>query len=83
MSEGFDAQWCYLLNESNDSDLVTKTLTETEYDCVLIGAGVRLDPSAFIVFERLINTIHTAAPGTKTCFNTDLPDIVDSVRRWI
>ena len=83
ISQGYDAQWCYLLNEANDSDLLIKTLSEAEYDCVLIGAGVRLDPSAFIVFERLINIIHTTSPNSKISFNTTLSDIAESVKRWI
>ena len=82
VSQGYDAEWCYLRNESTDSDLLRNTLTDAKYDCVLIGAGVRLDPSALVVFERLINTIGTAAPGCKICFNTNLSDIVESVRRW-
>ena len=82
-SEGHDAEWCYLLNKPTDFDLIIKTLTDAQYDCVLIGAGVRLDPSALITFERLINTIHTASPDSKVCFNTTLFDIAESAKRWI
>jgi len=41
---------------------------------VLIGAGVRLDPKHFLLFERLINATDQHAPGTKICFNTGPTD---------
>ena len=49
----------------------------------LLALGVRLDPDAFNVFERLINVIHAAAPSAKICFNTTLSDIAVAVKRWV
>ena len=49
---------------------------------MLIGAGVRLDPDAFIVFERLVNAVHAAAPAAKICFNTNPSDTAEAVKRW-
>jgi hypothetical protein len=82
ISEGYDASWCYVLDAQTASDTVTQALSMTTYDCVLIGAGVRLDPEAFIVFERLVNTVHSAAPSAKICFNTNPSDTADAVKRW-
>lgn len=81
-TQGYDTSWCFLDNAETANDTVIQALENTNYDCVLIGAGVRLDPDAFYVFERLINTIHATTPSAKICFNTTLSDISDAVNRW-
>ena len=83
VTQGYDASWCFLADAESATDTVTQALENTSYDCVLIGAGVRLDPDAFYVFERLINVIHAAAPSAKICFNTTLSDIAVAVKRWV
>jgi hypothetical protein len=60
---------------------VIQALSDT-YDCILIGAGVRLDPDAFMVFERLINVIHISAPNARLCFNTNPSDIAEAIKIW-
>ena len=82
ISEGYDASWCYVLDAETATDTVTQALSNTTYDCVLIGAGVRLDPEAFIVFERLVNAVHSAAPSAKICFNTNPSNTAEAVKRW-
>jgi hypothetical protein len=59
------------------------TLARGQFDCVLIGAGVRKDPEHFLLFEQLVNAAHQHAPGAKICFNTEPTDTVDAVRRWV
>ena len=81
-SQGYEASWCYVVDAESATDTVTQALTNTTYDCILIGAGVRLDPEAFIVFERLVNAIHSAAPSAKICFNTNPSDTAEAVKRW-
>ena len=81
-SQGYEASWCYVVDAESATDTVSQALTKTTYDCVLIGAGVRLDPEAFIVFERLVNAIHAASPTAKICFNTNPSDTAEAVKRW-
>lgn len=64
-------------------EVIKKQLTEQQFDCVLIGAGIRKPESNFIFFEKAINAIHEFAPQTKICFNTNPMDTVASVQRWI
>lgn len=80
---GYDAQICFIDHGETAADVVRSQLSETEFDCVLIGAGVRTDSEEFLLFEQLINVIHEHAPGAKLCFNTGPADSVDAVRRWI
>ena len=58
-------------------------LTGTDYDCVLIGGGLRLIPSSFLLFEKLLNVIHEHAPGARICFNANPDDTAEAVRRWV
>ena len=49
----------------------------------MIGAGVRANPSNFILFEKLVNVVHEHAPQAKICFNQMPADIGQAVQRWI
>ena len=60
-----------------------QTLSRKTFDCVLIGAGVRLDPEHFLLFEKLINVVHEYAPKAKICFNTSPGDTAAAVMRWV
>jgi hypothetical protein len=40
---------------------VERQLASKSYDCVVIGAGVRLPPRGLRVFEAVINAVHKAA----------------------
>ena len=53
------------------------------YPAVMIGAGVRTDPAQFLLFERLLNLVHAAAPAAKLCFNTSPDSTLAAIRRWL
>jgi hypothetical protein len=63
--------------------VLRSALNQNEFDCVLVGAGVRTVPTHFLLFEKIINTIHAHAPGAKICFNTKPSDTAEAVNRWI
>jgi hypothetical protein len=64
--------------------LLANTLATGGYDCIMIGAGLRIVPPYFLLFEKLINVIHQRAPAsTKLCFNTNPTDTAEAVRRWV
>ena len=58
-------------------------LRSKPYDCVMIGAGIRLAPGNFLLFEKLINAVHANAPQAKLCFNTKPGDTAEAVMRWV
>ena len=58
-------------------------LAGSDYDCVVIGAGVPLPPSRLALFEALVNAIHRAAPRTAIAFNTRPEDTGAAAARWI
>jgi hypothetical protein len=80
---GFDAAWCLTDLGTAAEAVVRAALAETSYDVVLIGAGIRVLPANFLLFERLINAVHEGAPRAKICFNTRPDDTQEAVLRWI
>ncbi len=53
------------------------------YDCVVIGAGVRLPPRGLALFETVINAVRKAAPSAAIAFNTRPDDSADAAARWL
>jgi hypothetical protein len=80
---GFDAAWCLVDLGATAEAVVRAALAAKPYDVVLIGAGVRVQPANFSLFERLINAVHEGAPRAKICFNTRPDDTQEAVLRWI
>lgn len=80
---GFDAAWCLTDLGATAEAVVRVALAAKPYDVVLIGAGIRVLPANFLLFERLINVVHEAAPRARICFNTRPDDTGEAVLRWI
>lgn len=62
---------------------VESCLTSNVYDCVVIGAGLRLPPSRLVLFEAVVNAIHRAAPKAAIAFNARPEDSGAAAARWI
>ncbi len=77
IDEGDRVHLCFIDHGETGEATVAAALKETKVDCVLIGAGVRTDNDEFLLFEKLVNFIHTNAPQAKICFNTGPTDSVD------
>ncbi len=80
---GYDAHQCLIDFGQTAEAVVTAELRRRHFDCILIGAGVRVAPSNFILFEKLINVVHELAPRSKICFNTKPSDTLEALQRWI
>jgi hypothetical protein len=68
--------------ESCAEELKARLAGQT-YDCVVVGAGVRLPPRNLALLETAINTIAAAAPGVPIAFNTTPVDSADAAARWL
>ena len=62
---------------------VERLLCSTNYDCVVIGGGVRLPPRNLALFEVVINAVRKAAPGAAIAFNTRPEDSADAAARCL
>ena len=80
---GYDAQHCLTDFGETAEAVVSAQLQGRQFDCILIGAGVRTVSSNFILFEKLINVVHEHAPRAKICFNTKPSDTLEALQRWI
>ena len=63
--------------------VVLQKLSESTFDCTLIGAGVRTVPTHFLLFEKSIHVVHQNAPKAKLGFNTKPSDTAETVQRWV
>jgi hypothetical protein len=62
---------------------VERQLRSANYDCVVIGAGVRLPPRNLALFEVVINAIRKVAPAAAITFNTRPDDSADAAARGL
>jgi len=82
-SLGYAVQTCLTDFGETAESVVLSSLSQKPWDCVMIGAGVRLNPNNFLLFEKLVNVVHEHAPQAKICFNERPADIGASVQRWL
>jgi hypothetical protein len=80
---GYAAEWLLVDRGETAETVVAAKLRSEPFDCVLIGAGIRTIPPLFLLFEKVVNTVHEHAPRAKLCFNTQPGDTAESVQRWI
>ena len=82
-SHGWDADVGFIRPDESAGPAVERLLASASYDCVVIGAGVRLPPRLLPIFEIVINAVRRAAPGTSIAFNTRPDDSADAAARWL
>jgi hypothetical protein len=80
---GWDADVGLIRPDETLGPAVAAQLTSKNYDCVVIGAGVRLPPRGLALFESVINAVHKAAPAASIAFNTRPDDSADAAARWL
>ena len=80
---GWQAESCFIKPDETAVPTVERRLAGGRYDCVVVGAGVRLPPSQLALFEAVVNAIHRAAPQTAIAFNTRPEDTGAAAARWI
>ena len=80
---GWEADVGYIRPDKTAGPAVERQLAAKSYDCVVIGAGVRLPLRGLALFEAVINAVHKAAPGAAIAFNTRPDDSADAAARWL
>jgi hypothetical protein len=80
---GWHAEVCFIKPDETAVPTIERCLADNIYDCVVIGAGVRLPPSQLGVFEAVVNAVHRAAPLAAIAFNTRPEDSGAAAARWI
>lgn len=80
---GWEADLGFIRPDASAGPMVERQLASKSYDCVVIGAGVRLPPRQLPIFEAVINAVHKAAPRATVAFNTRPDDSADAAARWL
>jgi hypothetical protein len=80
---GYSMTTCFTDFGETAEAVVQGQLKQNRFDCVLIAAGIRANPSNFLLFEKLVNVVHEHAPQSKICFNTLPSDTAAAIQRWL
>jgi hypothetical protein len=84
IAAGFDAAWCLTDSAWAPAEaMIREHLAAKQYAAIMIGAGIRTAPDHFLLFERVVNLVHAAAPGAVLCFNTSPDSTTDALLRWL
>jgi hypothetical protein len=80
---GWEADLGFIRPDETAVPTLESQLALKNYDCVVIGAGVRLPPRGLAIFEAVVNAVHKFAPGAAIAFNTVPQDSADAAGRWL
>jgi hypothetical protein len=82
-ARGWHAQNRFINPDDTAVPTVESCLAGHDYDCVVIGAGLRLPRKRLVLFEAVVNAVHLAAPRAAIAFNTGPEDSGAAAARWI
>jgi|SRR3982751_725547 hypothetical protein len=80
---GWDSDTFMIPPDATAGPLLEQKLAASHYDCVVIGAGLRMPPKSLDLFERVVNAVHKGAPDARIAFNTRPDDSADAAARWL
>ena len=80
---GWLGETCMMTPDAAGTALLESALKGAAYDCVVIGAGLRLPPKGLALFETVVNIIHNSAPNAAIAFNTRPEDSADAAARQL
>jgi hypothetical protein len=80
---GWQGDTCMVMPDETAGPMIERQLLSADYDCVVIGGGLRLPPKSLALFERVINAVHKAAPGVTIAFNTRPEDTAEAAARQL
>ncbi|MBP2471615.1 hypothetical protein JOF53_000487 [Crossiella equi] len=78
---GLGFETCLLDRGPSAAEKFRAAVTGKSYAVIVIGGGVRLEPSMTPLFEQIIDIARTHAPESVLCFNTGPDTTVAAVRR--
>jgi hypothetical protein len=80
---GWIGDLCMISPDAAGMGMLERQLAGATYDCVVIGGGVRIPPKSLVMFEKVLNAIHKAAPHAAIAFNTKPDDTAEAAARWL
>lgn len=80
---GYDANLFLIETGTSDLSRLENHFNQKSYDGIVIGNGIRSIQTNFILFEQIVNVVHTHAPKAKIIFNSLPTDTDEAVKRWL
>ena len=80
---GYEVTSCLIDPDKTAEASVATALREQTFHCVVIGAGLREPKERLVLFEKVLNLVHSLAPDAAICFNTTPADTAEAVQRWV
>jgi hypothetical protein len=62
---------------------IADRLARDSFDCIVIGAGVRMTTKHVAEFEQVIDAVRQSAPQTPIAFNSSPDSSGDAAARWL
>lgn len=80
---GYKVQSCLIDQGNTAGQVVEAALRSRQFDCVVIGAGLREPPELLQLFEEVINLVRAFAPSARIAFNSSPTDTAEAAHRWL
>jgi hypothetical protein len=80
---GWDAEHLPIRMDGTLRTQILDQLGQQVYDCIVIGAGVRMTTKHVAEFEQVIDAVRRAAPQTPIAFNASPDSSRDAAERWL
>ena len=80
---GYNAEVFLIETGNDDLSNLENYLQNNKFDGIVIGNGIRGLKTNFILFEKIVNVVHTHALESKIIFNSLPTDTLESVKRWL
>jgi hypothetical protein len=80
---GYDVTSCLIDLDETAEASVAAALREKAFDCIVIGAGLREPKERLLLFEKVLNLVHSQSPNAAICFNSSPGDTAEAVQRWV
>ncbi|WP_199733726.1 MULTISPECIES: hypothetical protein [Corallococcus] len=83
-NRGWHADLLQIMPDESAATAIRDWLSNTApYDCIVIGAGVRIPVKNLTFFESVVNAVHRFAPNAAIGFNTRPEETADAVKRLL
>ena len=80
---GWEAEHLPILANDQLRQVIVDRLRADRYDCIVIGAGVRMTTKHVSEFETVVNAVREGAPNTPIAFNASPDSSDEAAARWL
>ena len=80
---GWEAEHLPIRADGSVRHDILNRLAREAYDCIVIGAGVRMTTKHIAGFEQVVDAVRQGAPRTPIAFNSSPDDSSEAAARWL